>query len=581
MEKNKYKNILNEIINKKEEPVKKKAGSSNVVLHKIKDTNKIATLNGKKITLSFPYSIETVMQIKQIDGRKYDPKTKSWSIKSSLTAYRKLENIGFTFDIHAQKEYNKLLNKISENNFDENKFDMSKIKSPKGLELRNYQKNTISFIEQNNGKAIISLEQGLGKTICVSTYIYNHPEIKPIVIVVPATLKYNWKNELEKWAPKRSIEILEGKSAKKLKKTTDIIIINYDILNDWNKRIKEINPQLVVFDECQYIKSVKGVVRSKAAKSLAKKCKYILPLSGTPIINKATDIWNIVNMVTPDMFGSFYEFGQRYGDPTYNGFGWQYNGLSNAEELNKLLSHIMIRYKKSDVLKELPDKIYSYIPIDISNRNEYNEAENNFINYIRSTKGNIAARKAAYAETLTQISTLRQLAADGAIDNAIKYIKNRLENSDEKLVIFANHKTIINKLEETFKDICVKIDGSTKQGEYRQQLVDKFQTDDNIKVFIGNIQAAGVGLTLTASSTVIFLQLPWSKAATEQAVDRTHRIGQKNTVNVIYLLPNNTIEYRLSKIIDSKANISSVVLDDEVLEEQNMISALMEDYENV
>jgi SNF2 family DNA or RNA helicase len=182
-------------------------------------------------------------------------------------------------------------------------------------------------------------------------------------------------------------------------------------------------------------------------------------------------------------------------------------------------------------------------------------------------------------EKLVKVGTLRLLAVRGALANSIQWIKNFLADYDGKLVVFAVHKEIISALMEEFGDIAVKIDGSVPTGEVRQTIVEKFQNDKNIRLFVGNIKAAGVGITLTASSNIVFLELPWTPGELEQAEDRCHRMGQKNAVNIWYLLAENTIEMELAKMIDSKRNILSQVLDGQVISEEDTLSSLLGLYE--
>jgi len=166
---------------------------------------------------------------------------------------------------------------------------------------------------------------------------------------------------------------------------------------------------------------------------------------------------------------------------------------------------------------------------------------------------------AAQAETLVRIEALKQLAAKGKIRQAMEWIDNFLEQGG-KLVVFAIHRTIIDLLMERYTNCAVKIDGSVSI-EDRQKAVDRFQTDDSVRLFVGNVKAAGVGITLTVSSSVAFLEYPWSPGDMEQAEDRCHRIGQKDSVNIYYLIAQGTIEEQICKLIDSKRLVLNAVLE--------------------
>jgi len=243
---------------------------------------------------------------------------------------------------------------------------------------------------------------------------------------------------------------------------------------------------------------------------------------------------------------------------------------------NCLVHNCMLRRLKKDVLKDLPDKTYSIVPIEINNRREYHKAESDFIDWIRQNKGEEAAKKASNAEALAKIEALKQLAVKGKMSNALEWIRDFLE-VDGKLIVFATHKMTIDILMDEFKDVAVKIDGSTSQ-QARQDAVDKFQTDDSCRLFIGNIKAAGVGISLTTASNVAFLELPWTPGELEQATDRCHRIGQKNAVNVYYLLAQETIEETIAYILDKKRKVLDKVLDGKETEENTTFNELLKTY---
>jgi SWI/SNF-related matrix-associated actin-dependent regulator 1 of chromatin subfamily A len=238
----------------------------------------------------------------------------------------------------------------------------------------------------------------------------------------------------------------------------------------------------------------------------------------------------------------------------------------------------MIRRKKEDVLDELPDKRYSYIPFKLNKNCEYYKADKDFLNWIKETKGNKAVKTVSQAIFLTKITYLRKLAVEAVLEDSIAWIKDFLETG-EKIIVFAIHKDIISILQNEFKKKCVVVDGDTSLPN-RQKAVTDFQNKKEITVFIGNIQAAGVGITLTAASTVVFLELPWTPGELEQASDRCHRIGQKNAVNIYYLLGQDTIEEKLAQIIDSKRKVLSKIIDGKTYDDENTFDTLIKNYIN-
>lgn len=301
--------------------------------------------------------------------------------------------------------------------------------------------------------------------------------------------------------------------------------------------------------------------RTKAIKKLSKKIPHIIALSGSPIENRPVEIYNVVNVLAPEIAGSYRGFTIRYCAGHQGYWGWDASGSSNIPELHeKLTGTIMIRRKKEDVLKDLPEKIRSIVPMELKSRRNYDLAERDFIEFIKAEKGLMAAEKARRAEALARISALKQIAAQEKLEGAIDWIKDHLDTNG-KLVVFGVHKNIINQVMEALSDYRpVKVDGSTPN-DIRQKNVDTFQNDDSCRVFIGNIQAAGVGLTLTAASSVCFLEFPWSPSEVLQAEDRAHRIGQNQCVNIYFLIAQGTIDEMLINLIDQKMKIIDGIID--------------------
>jgi len=425
-----------------------------------------------------------------------------------------------------------------------------------------------------NGRVLIADEMGLGKTVQALSWLQMHPEKRPVLIICPASLKINWMRETLKWVHDANVEIISGSAIKEIK--GNIVIINYDILWVWLNELRRLSPEVIIIDECHYIKS-NSARRTKATKMIAKSVNHIIALSGTPIVNRPAEFYNAIKLISPNLFPNELAFLRQYCNPKFTGFGWDYSGCSNAKELHKILvSSIMIRRLKKDVLKELPAKIRSIIPVSISNRREYNFAEKSLIAFIQEAKGSEAARKALKAESLIRMNTLKQLASAGKINSVKQWIKDFL-NVENKLVIFCVHRNIIDTLMEEFKDIAVKIDGSCSQ-QQRQMAIDRFQNDENTKLFIGNIRAAGVGITLTASSYVAFIELPWTPGELLQAEDRCHRIGQNKTVNIYYIISENTIEDKMMQIIDLKQENLSLILDGNLPARETLLTELIRSY---
>lgn len=531
------------------------------------NNEKKATLEKGQIKIMFPFDYDTLATVKSIPGRRFqgDKYPKHWTAPLSREAAKILKDAKFEIDPEITKSLE-----------DSTPKEIKTIEIPTFKRtLFPYQKDGVAFIESRNGRALLGDEMGLGKTIQALAWLELHPEKRPAIIVCPAHLKINWAREAEAGLSKPDVEILQGKTPYQVKK--DIVIINYDILSSWVEELQKSNPQVLIFDEGHYIKSNKAQ-RTKAVKKLAKKIPHVIALSGTPIVNRPIESWNILQVINKTVFPNYMEFARTYCDAKHNGFGWDFSGASNKEKLHQILTDtVMIRRKKADVLPELPDKLFSFIPMEMDNEKEYFKAEMNFIRFLKDTKGEEAAQKAGQAEHLVKIEALKQLAVKGKMKQAIQWIRDFLETNGNKLVVFAVHKVVVDALMEEFKDITVKVDGSLS-GTQRDESVQAFQNNPDVKLFVGNIQAAGTGLTLTAASAVAFLELPWTPGELIQAEDRCHRIGQKDTVNIYYLLADNTIEAEIATLLDEKKKVLEAILDGKEVEETQLLTELIKKY---
>ena len=523
--------------------------------------------NNKKeqvIKIVFDYNLEMLAKIREIPGRLWHPENKCWSAPVHESTINLLRSLGFTID-------EKLQNHLLQNDKVTKEIVVHGIPQLKGT-LREFQTIGVAFIENKDGRCLIADEMGLGKTIQSIGYIQLHRDKIPVIIVCPASLKLNWEREIEAWLPNPKVQVLSGTSPYKTK--GEILIINYDIVFAWYEELKKKKPEIIVLDEVHMLKG--STRRTKAVKKLCKEIPHIIALSGTPIVNRPIEIYNTLQILDKNLFPNYLAFTRRYCNAHNNGFGMDVNGASHTDELHAtLISTVMLRRKKADVLKELPDKIYSFVPIALDNTKEYSEAEKDFIAYVRREKGNDAAKRIESVEALAKIEGLKQLAVKGKLTEAIEWIKNFLE-SDQKLVVFCTHKFTIEELTKEFPK-SVKIDGSVTMQD-RQKAVDDFQNKPEVKLFVGNAIAAGTGITLTASSNVAFLELPWHSGHVVQAEDRCHRIGQKDSVNIHFLLAQNTIEEKIAKLIDSKRKIVDSVLDGKETEQNNLLHDLMKSF---
>jgi SWI/SNF-related matrix-associated actin-dependent regulator 1 of chromatin subfamily A len=346
-----------------------------------------------------------------------------------------------------------------------------------------------------------------------------------------------------------------------------VTILNYDILK---KLSDDATFDLLILDEAHYTKNPKSQ-RSKAVKALVSRCKRTLALTGTPILNKPIELWPILQMVAPETWdpagivkgksvgigegGGFFRFAKRYCDAHEEYHGrtshWEFGGHSNLEELQeKLRSTCMVRRLKADVLCELPAKRRQSVVIGNGCSDDFGDLGDD---YETATE---RVRKIPFED----LSRVRHEQALRKVEPAIEHVRDAVEASN-KVVVFAHHKDVIDGLIAGLDDLgVVSLTGDTSQAD-RQTAVERFQTDPNVHVIIGSLKAAGVGLTLTASSHVIFVEIDWVPASLTQAEDRCHRIGQTESVLVQHLVLSGSLDERMSRFVIEKQTVADMALD--------------------
>lgn len=569
------------------------------------------------IGIKFDYSPEIIEEIRKLDSPKFDNAAKVWRISASVSNVENLLKLGFTISNELEEWYHTYCYKFYKE--PDINFRIRNLK----CELLDFQKQGVAYVLSRNNRALIGDEMGLGKTVQSIAWAQAVAYCRPALIICPASLKYNWAKEIKTWVNNPTIYVINGKpdSTDNYKQLYDeqylylkgsdtnvYIIINYDILmNDlvkytdeegkerkkevrytgWVDFIKKAKIQLVILDEVQYIKN-KSSGRAKATISICKDLDNIVALSGTPIENRPIEFFNILNLLNPYQFKNKLEFAEKYCGAMHNGFGWDFNGATNLKELNELVTNsLMIRRLKDEVLTQLPPKRRIIVDIDVENKKEYNKAKADVIGWLRTIGKVDSATKAEKAKALVKINVLKQLALQGKIKNCIEWIRNYLE-SGNKLVVFVTHTKTIEILLKEFghvindkNGIAVEVDGSVDP-KTRQKYVEIFQNDDRCRLFIGNIQAAGVGLTLTKAPDTCHIELAMVPALHLQAEDRVHRIGQTaDSVNAYYLIARGTIEEEIAKILASKYEILKMTLDGIDVsnieqQEQGMLSEIVE-----
>ena len=423
-----------------------------------------------------------------------------------------------------------------------------------------YQQEGVALLSAFQGRALLADEMGLGKTIQALTWAVQN-KTYPIVVVCPAGLKLNWEREALKHLNLRA-HVLEGRRVprRRIGPQAKLLIVNYDILGNWIQFLRDMEPGIAIIDECHYIKSRKAK-RTRHVRKLCDGIRHLIALSGTPLTNRPAELWAILNLIRPDLYGSFPKFAWRYCKPQLKPWGFVYQGATHLPELHESLKQsCMIRRLKRDVLKDLPDKARHLVLLPLSNQKEYQHAVTDFLGWLRKNKTGRQVRRAKRAEALAKMGYLKRLAGELKLPATMEWIDNFLNDTNEKLIVFGLHRAVLQPMRERYRNISVLINGATPKHK-RQLAVDEFQHNKRTRLFLGNIQAAGVGHTLTAASTVAFAEFTWTPGEHIQAEDRAHRIGQHKKVSCYYLASCGTIEEKLCQILQEKQGILDATLD--------------------
>ena len=411
-------------------------------------------------------------------------------------------------------------------------------------------------------------DMGLGKTFqavgaCWLAKSY------PVLVACPLAMKETWRREFERWTQKRCLIIDDEHRYDwwRYVKTGSyyVVIVNYESLKKYfisrvrggSFSTKNIIPDVhasmfrtVIIDESHNVKESS----SQSSKILEKLCltaEYIFLLSGTPIVLGNEDlIQQLKIMRRMDDFGGVRRFKERYCQ----------DKASNMAELNmRLWQTCFFRRDKSLVLKDLPEKTRQFLEVEISNRQEYNVAEEDLVQYLRKyvKASRKQIRKSMRGEMMVKISCLRQIAARGKMHVAIPFIHDVIDGGN-KLIVFVFHKTVTDEIRKFFPDV-VTVTGSDT-AEQKQKAIDRFQNDPTCKLIVVNYRSGGCGVTLTAATRELFIELPWTCADCEQSEARAHRNGQKNAVNCYYIIGKDTVDEKIYEVIEKERMMAKTVI---------------------
>ena len=436
--------------------------------------------------------------------------------------------------------------------------------------LLNFQKEGLDFLLKSSGNALLADEMGLGKTVETLAYLATEKNAFPVLVIAPLVTLNNWQREIVKFLKKKSrngrlidnasptSSIIRNGKSKDLGKF-DFYIINYELLNKRKEDLAKLNLKTIVCDEVQNLRS-KTTKKYSAVKQLAAidSIQYRIGLSGTPIYNRGSEIWPIVDILRPGMLGSFKEFCEYfcYVNDKGNAIVLENKRKSLREELKK---YVMLRRKKSDVLKELKEKVRYKEYIDSDSDYYLNELNKIWQKHEEELK----SAETAFAKSSSHqraIQSERQAAGIAKIPHVINFVKNIME-IEESVVVFCHHRAIHQLLHESLQQFSPSSIIGGQTDNFRQEQIDRFQNGET-KLMIAGLRAGNLGINLTKARYVIFAELDWSPAIHRQAEDRLHRIGQKNTVFAYYLIGNGTLDDHVADILVDKAFEIDSVMDE-------------------
>ncbi len=483
---------------------------------------------------------------------------------------------------------------------------------PAGLEYLGYQRAGIAYgMERRN--VLIGDEMGLGKTIQAIGIANADTSVRSILVICPASLKLNWRRELQKWSTRPvtvSLATTQAWQAPEPGNGLAVTIAHYDIFSRRSPvadRIRATRFDMLVVDEAHLLKSAKSNRtrailgapedrRNGTAAVQGIQAGRNVFLSGTPLVNRPIELWPLVSFLAPQVFPDWYRFATRYCHGHRDGWGFKADGASNLDELqDRLRESVMIRRLKREVLAELPAKLRQVIELPANGASEVIAAEAaaweatearlavlraavelaKVAENQREYEAAVAALREGAQAAFTEMAKLRHTTALAKVPYVAEHVLSAAEEGG-KIILFAHHKDVIAALVQALASLRpVQVHGGVSL-EDRQRAVDTFQSDPACLLFVGQMQAAGVGLTLTASSHVVFAELDWVPGNLSQCEDRAHRIGQLNSVLVQHLVLEGSLDARMATVLVEKQRVLDGALDTDTTEARVARAARLE-----
>ena len=534
---------------------------------------RIDQTNRNRFCITFPYDVDVKNAVKALPGARFDGDRRCWTVpavhvKTVLAFGREYDaRIDPAIDLLIETQAKAVA--ASTATTDAPTADaVAPLELPASITeaMRPYQRVGVTYMLAHR-KAFQADEMGLGKTLqalAATEACKGYPELT----LAPASLLRNWKNEAGRWVPHRKVQVIT-KSKTAIDPDAEIVIVSYDVAKN-HAGIKAARWVTVIADEAHALKSSKSA-RSKALAPVVAGAKNRWLLSGTPLKNRPADLIEPLRMLGHlDALGGWKTYVTRYCAGRQGRYGWEIDGASNLGELRTHLAGLgFVRRVKSDVLSELPPKIRSVLPVelDAAAGRGIRDAETALRDVIAGKTralSDVATDDAGgqRGDVLGALARLRRAVGVAKVAAAGEWIDDALAQG-EKLLVFGHHMDVLDGVQERLRDAgisYVRLDGSTPS-QQRQDLVDKFQNDEKVRVFLGSMTAAGQGITLTAASQVLICEQSWTPAEMDQAEDRAHRLGQRDTVVATHLVAIGTIDEPVLDLISTKRATAAQAVD--------------------
>jgi SWI/SNF-related matrix-associated actin-dependent regulator 1 of chromatin subfamily A len=544
-----------------------------------------AWLEEETALVTSDYHPEMSKRLQYIPKAKFDRQAMCWRIPVSLNSMESLLHVLVEYSFAADAELIRkldVLGRVVDEVATESRAHA--VDEPLNIPTINgalmpYQHAGIHYLVDRK-RSFLADDMGLGKTV-QSLAAVEYLGKWPIVVVCPGGLIFNWGREIARWLPGRTFTLLPADDIPDVLPASDIYVVGYDTLSRVVPALRARKPQGVIFDEFHYLKERK-TKRFTWAKKLVNRIDVRLGLSGTPMPNRPSELvaqLQILGLL--NALGGLQFYLTRYCAAKLYGTRLDTRGASNLEELNaKLRGHGFLRRIKREVLKELPQKTRTYVPMGMDHPGPYLKAKEKFnalVHALAESRRRFLAdprlatmsnadkvitlnewltsteHKTLRGDVLAAMGTLRRVAARGRLSPTIKFIEDALLEGAGKVIVFAHHREMVANLREAFPD-AVWLDEAQKPQE-RQAMVDRFQDDPEVRVIIAPIKIGYVGYNMTAANQVIFAEMDWVPSVHDQAEDRALRIGQTENVTAWYLYASGTIEEKMIAILEAKRSV--------------------------